>query len=470
MREELITILPFVSFKDKIIRLGEFLVIADSKVSEADEIGETTQARLNSFAQNQKAFVGEAYNSHENEITFILPTNPDATKRKLGYLLEVLFFYLHKGSKITYFFSGPNIFCQEDFRFIVLQLLDPENPGKLFIKKRFKFRIFEELSELRISPVGCENVVTQNQAHGYVFRDIELDHQNEVFQYLINSLNDIDNRNLLQGISFYNRSMSCEITDDERFVWLSSSLEAFLRINQQNDKARAIKKEVQSILDGKNFTVIDKGEVIDHVADLITVTYDYRSSYIHGGERQTESIDLETRLSAKLGRLDFVMALMNLTSVLLVHNKIPDQKFEGILNGLFFNQNSFESVIRVYGNNADKALDELRQPESILVIYKFLLTADLQIISFERRRVERCLNNILHIFAKYAHENQNTDLARQIQQQIDTIPKSDLDKLEKWNDFLARRLDVTNAPEFLHISILVFQSLYKLLQFEFALF
>jgi len=446
MREELITILPFVSFKDKIIRLGEFLVIADSKVSEADEIGETTQARLNSFAQNQKAFVGEAYNSHENEITFILPTNPDATKRKLEYLLEVLFFYLHKGSKITYFFSGPNIFCQEDFRFIVLQLLDPENPGKLFIKKRFKFRIFEELSELRISPVGCENVVTQNQAHGYVFRDIELDHQNEVFQYLINSLNDIDNRNLLQGISFYNRSMSCEITDDERFVWLSSSLEAFLRINQQNDKARAIKKEVQSILDGKNFTVIDKGEVIDHVADL------------------------ETRLSAKLGRLDFVMALMNLTSVLLVHNKIPDQKFEGILNGLFFNQNSFESVIRVYGNNADKALDELRQPESILVIYKFLLTADLQIISFERRRVERCLNNILHIFAKYAHENQNTDLARQIQQQIDTIPKSDLDKLEKWNDFLARRLDVTNAPEFLHISILVFQSLYKLLQFEFALF
>jgi hypothetical protein len=58
---------------------------------------------------------------------------------------------------------------------------------------------------------------------------------------------------------------------------------------------------------------VDKAEAINNVADLITVVYDYRSSYVHGGEVLTEHTTLETTLTQKLGKIDFVVALMNLT-------------------------------------------------------------------------------------------------------------------------------------------------------------
>jgi hypothetical protein len=469
MPEKYIGILPFINFKEKTIRLDEFLIVADSKVGESTEFRGATQAMLSGFTQAQKDFLRSVYHSPDNEITFILPVSPTVTKEKLEYLLEILFFYLHKGGA-THLLSSPNIFCYEDFKSVILQFPDLENTGQIFIKKRFKFQIVEEVSELRISPSGCENIVAQNQAHGYIYQNIEFDYQSEVIQFLAGSINDDNKRNLLQGIRFYNRAMSCEITDEERFVWLSSSLEAFLRLERQRDKAKAISQGIQNMLQGKSFIVIDKNEAIKSVADLITVTYDYRSSYVHGGKRQTTSTSLESRLKKKFGKLNFVIALMNLTSALLLHDKIPDQKLEGVLNILFYNQSSFEFVVKLYGNSADTALEELRQPKNMVSIYKFLQTGDLPTIDFDRKRVEQCLNNILHIFAKYAREYQNVGLAMQMQQQIDATPLSDAGKFSKWNDFLAQESMITNAPEYMLISVSVFKSLYNLLRLELALY
>ena len=377
--------------------------------------------------------------------------------------------YLHKGSKLTNLMSTPNVFCREDFRLFVIRVVDVDNLGPSLVKKRFKFHILEKIDQYIISPVGCENVITQNQQHGYIFKNIKFSHQDEAFHFLLSTLDDNERRNLLQGVSFYNRALSCEIADSERFVWLSSSLESFLQIGKQNDKTRAIRQAVENIIRTKAFRVLNKDEAVSNVADLITVVYDYRSSYVHGGEILTEHPTLETRLTQKFGKFDFMVALMNLVSFLLMHEKIPDNKFEGILHVLFYNQECFEYVIRIYRDSADEVISNLQNLESILPIWTFLQIADLQTISFDRQKIENCLDNILRVLAKFARANQNLRLAKDLQQQIKTVDFSDGERFKKWNDFL-RNSDFSNAPELVDISTLVFQHLFQILQYEFALY
>jgi hypothetical protein len=469
MREQLVGVLPFISFREEIIKLDGVLVFSDSRVYDITELGRSAQETLAGFAQTQKAFIWDSYGNQESEITFLLPTEPNMARKQLEYFVEILFFYLHKGGHLTYLLSTPNVFCREDFRLFVLKLLDADNPGGFLAKTKFKFHIAERADQYVIYPDGCENVVTQNQQHGYVFRDVELNHQDEAFQFLMQSLGDPKRSHVLQGISFYNRAMSCELTDAERFVWLSSSLESFLQIGKQNDKGKAIREEVQNLLQHKAFRVVDKGETISNVADLITVIYDYRSSYVHGGEMLTEHPDLEARLIQKLGKLDFVVALMNLVSFLLVHEKIPDNKLEGVLHALFCNQECFECVLGIYKDSADKAISELQNRGNVLAAYRFLFTSDLQAIRFERRGIVKCMDNILRILAKFAGENQGRSLSKKVQQQIDAVAFSDRDKFEKWDGFL-RNIDASYAPEPVYVSILVFRQLFRLLRYEYALY
>jgi len=468
---QFIAILPFISFKEKIIRLDEFLIFTDSKIGEVPELSENGREELHNFALNQKSFIKNTYKNNENEVTFVLPTDSKVTRRKLENFLEVLFFCLHKGDKFTYFFSAPNIFCREDFKSFIVRIPMVNNLRQFFVKKRFKFQIANKLSEFIVSPSGCENIVTQNQSQGYVFKDIEFNHKDEIFQFVYENLSNPTNQGLIRGISFYNKAMSCELRDEERFVWLSSALESFLQIEKQNDKSAIIKQEIEKIILGKSFVALNKNKIIGNVAHLITIIYDYRSSYVHGGEKQTESLELEKKLKEKLGNLDFVFALMNLTSFLLVHNVILDKKLEGLLNVLFYNQDSFKSVVKIYQDSADKAIAELKNPENILTVQKLTVLADLQAISFEKTQVEKCLDNILFIFAKFASQNQDSRLARQLQQQIDSIPFEDKSKFQRWNGFFdEEKLDFTYAPDWLYFSCLVFQTFYQLLQYELALF
>lgn len=466
MREQIIGILPFISFEEKIIRLDGFLMFSESRVHEISELSRSVQEALNGLAQNQKAFIQNTYGNQESEVTFLLLTD---SHKRLEDFLEILFFYLHKGRKLTNLLLTPNVFCREDFRFFVLRVSDADSPGKFLAKKKFKFHIVEKVEQYIISPIGCENVITQNQQHGYIFKNIKCDHRDETFQCLLESLDNTEKRNLLQGISFYNRALSCEIADPDRFVWLSSSLESFFQIENQNDKAKAIKQRVKKLLRTKAFQVIDKNEVINNVVDLITVVYDYRSSYVHGGKTLTEHTTLKTKLEQKLGKLSFVVALMNLVSFLLMHEKIPDKKLEGVLHVLFYNQECFEYVVKVYKDSADGAISELQNPESILAIYRFLSTAEFQTISFDRQKIEKCLDNILHVLAKFARANQNLGIAKEVQQQINITAFSDKEKFKKWNNFL-QNSDISDAPEPVKISALVFQHLFQILQFEYALY
>lgn len=468
---QFIAIFPFISFKEEIIRLDEFLIFADSKIGEVTELSKNGREELHNFALNQKNFIKNTYKNNENRVTFVFPTDSKVIRKKLENFLEVLFFCLHKGDKFTYFFSAPNTFCREDFKSFIFQIPTVNNFGQFFVKKRFKFQIANRLSEFIISPSGCENIVTQNESQGYVFKDIGFNHKDEIFQFVYKNLGNPTNQSLIRGISFYNKAMSCELRDEERFVWLSSALESLLQIEKQDDKSAIIKQEIEKIILEKSFVALNKNEIIGNVADLITIIYDYRSSYVHGGEKLTKSLELEKKLKEKLGNLDFVLALMNLTSFLLVHDVIPDKKLEGILNVLFYNQDSFKSVIKIYQDSADKAIAELQQPENILAVQKFLTLADLQSISFEKNQVERCLNNILFISAKFADQNQDSHLAKQIQQQINNIPFKDQDKFQRWNSFFAEeKPDFTYAPDWLYFSSLVFQTFYQLLQYELTLF
>lgn len=306
---QFVAILPFISLKEKIIRLDEFLIFTDSKIGEVTELGENGREALDNFALNQKNFIKNTYKNNENEVTFVLPTDFKVTRRKLENFLEVLLFCLHKGDKFTNFFSAPNTFCREDFKSFILQIPIVKNLGQFFVKKRFKFQIANILSEFMISPSGCENLVTQNQSQGYVFKDIEFNHKDEIFQFVYGNLSNPTSQSLIRGISFYNKAMSCELRDEERFVWLSSALESFLQIEEKNDKSAIIKHEIQKIILDKSFVVLNKNELIRNVADLITIIYDYRSSYVHSGEKLTESPELENTLKEKLGKLDFVLGV-----------------------------------------------------------------------------------------------------------------------------------------------------------------
>jgi|GEM_PF-5301141 len=463
-------ILPFVNLKEKLIRLDEFLVFSDSQIPEVSELSNNTRLALTRFAQGQKAFIKNSYGGVDNEITFVLPTKIGTTRSKLEYFLEILFFYLHKGGP-THFLLAPNIFCREDFAFFILGLFNSEDQGRLFVKKRFKFQIVDEIGKHKISPRGCENVIARNSAHGYIFKDIEFSYQDHVFQFLQRSLSapGPDGERLARSISFYNKAMECDLKDNERFVWLSSSLESFLQIGRQrDDKAKAIRDEVQKIIHAKNFVVLNKSEVAETVADLVTVIYDYRSSYVHSGARITKHAELEAKLERRLGNTDFVLAVMNIVSFLLVYREIPDNKFEGILNAIFYSQPSLEFVTKVYGDSADTASKKLDNPKNIVALYRFLIV-DLQTLSFKREKIEKCLDNILYLFAKSARENEDAIWAEQIQHYIDVVPFSDDDKFVKWYGFLTG-VNFTVAPEPIYISVIIFQRLYKLLQYEHALF
>jgi hypothetical protein len=184
MREQLIGVFPFISFSEKIIGLDDFIIFSDSKIYDITELSKSAQETLDRFAQNQKTFLKDSYGSRESEITFLFPTDTSATQKQIEHFVEILFFYLHKGSQLTNLLSTPNVFCREDFKFFVFKLLDADNLGKFFVKKKFKFHIVKTVDQYIIPPAGCENVVTQNQQHGYIFRDVECNHQNEIFQFL----------------------------------------------------------------------------------------------------------------------------------------------------------------------------------------------------------------------------------------------------------------------------------------------
>ena len=57
MKEQIIGILPFISFEEKIIRLDGFLIFSDSRIHEISELSQSARETLYGFAQNQKAFI-----------------------------------------------------------------------------------------------------------------------------------------------------------------------------------------------------------------------------------------------------------------------------------------------------------------------------------------------------------------------------------------------------------------------------
>ena len=219
----------------------------------------------------------------------------------------------------------------------------------------------------------------------------------------------------------------------------------------------------------KVFQIIDKDSAIKYMVELITLVYNYRSSYIHCGEKLTEHDNMESRLIHRLGKLDLIVALMNFISLLLIHQVIPDNRIEGVLHLLFYNQECFEYVVGIYKTSADQAIRKLRILENTFVIQRFLFASDLQTISFDRKIVEKCLDNILRILAKFARTNHDQSLAKEIQWQIENINMTDEEKFLKWNKFM-QRANILAAPEPVYNSILIFQQLFMLLQYELAVY
>ena len=165
MSEQIIGILPFISFAEEIIKLDEFLMFSESKIYEITNLNRSIQLMLDEFAQHQKTFIQNTYGNRENKITFLLPIGPNATKQKIEQFLDVLLFYMHKGGKLSQLFSAPNIFCREDFKLFVLTFLDPNSAdnSQFLAKKKFKFHLVEKTSQHIILPIGCENVIIQKQ-------------------------------------------------------------------------------------------------------------------------------------------------------------------------------------------------------------------------------------------------------------------------------------------------------------------
>jgi len=469
MDSRLIGILPFLSFKDKVIKLNDFLLFTDSTISEINELTGDLKQILTNFSCGQKEFIFEVFNNSEADITFVLPTSADISKDQLELFFEVLFFYLHKGGKFTNQFFTPNAFCREDFKNIVIEFIDDENIGDLIIKKKWKFQIDKSLAEFIISPVGCENIVIQYEASNYLFRNIDLDSNSNVFQHLYECVVGFSDFHVIRAVTFYNRAMSCELRDEQRFVWLSSALESFLQIGKAPDKKAKIKEEINQIMQSKNFILLDKENISKNVSDLITVIYDYRSSYIHGSDMTTKSQEIENELKQKLGKLDCVSALMNLTSYLLVHNLIPDVKFESNLNWLFNNQEVFNKTLRIFVKGADETLKEFNKIETRLTIFSFL-QSDLQTLSFNMIKVEKCMSNILHVFAKFAATCENNEVAIQIQQKIDSINFKDKNKFAEWNSYFNITKQITPNLEVLYLCKSVFQKLHDLCKFDTSIY
>lgn len=455
-KNNMIGILPFISFKNPLMEFEDFIIFSDSKIDDIQDLPGNFKKSLKAYSQNQKYF-------HQNSngyISFITSKDND-TREKFNDFIETLFFYLHKG-KITNFFSTPNVFCKEDFKYIILELYGDKSNGQFIAKKKFKFQIKNQFSDFVIRPIGCENVSSlELEKHNFIYKDIEIN-TNE----FLNFWNDIKNQeNTLRAINFYNKAMSCELLDDERFVWLSSSLESYFAIGKDNDKSKKIKEGVCNLVCDKNFQVLNKCESIERLSNLITVIYDYRSSYVHGGGRTTDSKELEKQLKDYFGKIDFVVALMNLVSVLLANKQIQDEKFESIMNVVFYNQEVFNEIVIIFKDSADKAEENMKNTQSVVTIMRFLIT-DLQSIEFQSNQVNKCMDNILHMLAKFSKNNTDNADAIKIQEKIDTIKVDDSDKYKKWNDFLIAENNFTNLPTEIYYSICVFKRIFELLKYE----
>ena len=474
MNEQIIGILPFISFKE-IIHIDDFLIFSDSKVQEITELSESIKKLLNDISQNQKSFMEGTYGNKDIRNTFILTKKSTVTTTDFEKFVDVIMFYLHKGGKERHVLSAPNAFCREDFRLFVFQRLGADSSGQFIAKKKFKFHIMDDVTNYIILPSGCENVVTQKQQSWCNFRDVEFDYRDVTFQYLVQVFQDDQKQNILQAISFYNKALSCDQSDSERYLWISSSLEAFFKIGKQNDKKKAIKKATQDLLQRKEFQVIDKDEAIEKVADLITLLYDYRSSYIHGGEAKTDCISIEEALESALGKLDFVIGIMNLVSVIVLNEILPDNRIEAVIHLIFHNQDCFEQVTKVFKESASTAISKLQKFDMTSAIHRFALIGDLQTISFNRAVVERCLNNILYVFAQFTRKNPEHQLAIKIQKHINSVDFNDREKFKKWNSFL-EVIDVfmlpiiPSVPDYIFSSALVFMQLFRLFEYEYVIY
>ncbi len=443
-----IGILPFLSFKNTVIELNDFVLFTDLRINEINQLSETLKAVLKRFSNLQKEFIFKTFNNSKSAITFVQPTSKIINRNQLELFFEIILFYLHKGGKFTNFFSTPNAFCREDFKYIIIDFMDDENIGGLTIKKKWKFQLVKSLDKYIIPTIGCENIVIQNEDYNYLFRNIELDYNSDIFRYLYRCLVETHDSHILRAITFYNRAMSC---------------------GRGGDKKARIKEEVNRIILSKNFISLDKENISKNVEDLITIIYDYRSSYIHGSDMTTDNQEIKNELKLKFGNLDFVSALMNLISNLFLQHLIPDNKFEGVLNVLFKNQEVFEKLLKIFVKSADKTLIEFKRDENRETIYSFLNT-DLQSLTFDSVKVKRCMDNILHIFAKFAKAEKNNEIAIQIQQKIDSTDFKDKNKFEKWNSFFNSTSQITPNLEALYLSKLVFQTLYDLLKFDTAIY
>lgn len=471
MSELIVGILPFVSFSNEFIKFEEFLIFSDSKIQEINELNEDLRWKLSEIAENQKTFMKNNYGNQELKITFIISTNSNTDQENIEKFIEIVFFFLHKGGKLRHLLATPNVFCREDFKLFVLRILDSENTGQFLTKKKFKFHISDDLSEYIILPSGCENAISKNQQYGFVFNDINLDCQSDVFQYLFQVFRDNKKQHVLQAILFYNKAVSCNQTDAERFVLISSSLEAFFKIEKQVDKKKAIKQKVKNLLLPKSFQVIEMIDAINKITDLVSLVYDYRSSYIHSGKLFTDNTSIESSLALSLGKLDIIIGIMNFVSMLLLEEIVPDNRIEGALHLIFYNQKSYEQVIRIFKDSADTAKNELNDYKNAMAIHKFLI-ADFRTIVFEKNVIEKCLTNILIILAQYARENQQQSFAVSIQKQIDEIDFRDNDKFKRWNEFL-NTIDIFAIPiipEHVFNSVIAFKQLFQLLEYEFALY
>lgn len=463
-KNNMIGILPFISFKNPPMEFEDFIIFSDFKIDDIKTLPNDLKKSLKAYSQNQKNFYETTFQNSNGQISYIISGN-NSNKEILNDFLETLFFYLHKG-KITNFFSIPNGLCKEDFKYIILEFYGDKSNGQFIAKKKFKFQIKNKFEDFIIHPIGCENISSPElEKYNYKYREIELNTDD-----FLNFWNNIKNQeNTQRAISFYNKAMSCELMDDERFVWLSSSLESFFAIGKDNDKSKKIKDGVCNLVCNKNFQVLNKCEVIERLSNLITVVYDYRSSYVHGGKRTTNSNELEKQLAKCFGKIDFVVALMNLVSVLLVHKQIEDNKFESIMNIIFYNQDVFNETIKIFEKSADNAKTKLNDSQAIITMERFFI-ADPQFIKFKSSQIEKCLNNILCILAKFAKKNNKDALAIKIQKEINKIGKDDPEKYKKWNDFLSEINSSNELTIEIYYSILVFRRLFELLKYEFTLY
>lgn len=464
LKNNMIGILPFICFENPMMEFEDFYIVSDLALDNIINLSDKIKKNLKQYANNQNEFLKITYKNSQTHTTFVVPKN-NTSKKIFNDFLEVVFFYLHKGKPTNFLFS-PNSFCKEDFKYIIVDFYGDKLFGQFIIKKKFKFQIKSKFETFIISPIGCENILSPElEKHNYLYQKINLDNQG--FSAFWNNVK--NQKNIIRAINFYNKAMSCEIFDDERFVWLSSALESFFQIGKVNNKSDEIRKGISNIVCNKNFQILNKDDVIIRLSNLITVVCDYRSSYVHGGERSTDSKELERKLTEYFGKIDFIIALMNLVSILLVPNHDENNRFEPIMNVLFCNQEVYGEVVKIFKDNADSAKEKLNN-QSMITLKRFSIV-DLPSIKFKPNQIEKCLDNILCILAKFAKENDKNFIAIKIQNKINEIGEKDLEKFKKWNDFFLEWENIfIELPTEFCCSILTFRKLFDLLQYNLTLY